>query len=85
MKKAIFGVVLLLIMFYCKPVLAQSGCCSSHDGVSGSCTSDGRAMCNDGSVSPSCTDSGAKNYSTSATMSDGSCIYPVLGCIGYSA
>ncbi len=31
-----------------------SGCCSSHGGVSGSCSGNGHVFCNDGSVSPSC-------------------------------
>jgi hypothetical protein len=33
--------------------IAQRGCCSHHNGVCG-CSSDGRAQCCDGSLSPSC-------------------------------
>lgn len=36
-----------------KSLIAQSGCCSHHSGVSG--CSGGRVVCNDGSMSPSCT------------------------------
>lgn len=31
------------------------GCCSSHGGVSNSCSGSGRVYCNDGTISPSCT------------------------------
>jgi hypothetical protein len=34
-------------------LIAQSGCCSYHNGVSG--CSGGRVTCNDGTTSPSCT------------------------------
>ncbi len=30
------------------------GCCSGHEGQSGSCTPDGRVICNDGTISPKC-------------------------------
>ena len=30
------------------------GCCSSHQGESGRCTPDGRSICNDNTVSPTC-------------------------------
>ena len=33
---------------------AKSGCCSWHDGVCG-CSSGGRVVCCDGTLSPSCT------------------------------
>lgn len=35
-------------------LIARRGCCSHHGGVSGEC-SGGRVVCNDGSLSPSCT------------------------------
>lgn len=34
-------------------LLAQRGCCSWHGGMSGQCL-DGRVVCNDGTLSPSC-------------------------------
>src|SRR2546428_12661778 len=34
-------------------ILAQSGCCSFHGGVLG-CSDDGRTVCRDGTLSPSC-------------------------------
>lgn len=33
---------------------AGRGCCSHHGGESGQCTPDGREICNDGAVSPTC-------------------------------
>lgn len=36
-------------------VVAGRGCCSWHGGESSSCTADGRRICNDGTISPSCT------------------------------
>lgn len=36
-----------------KNLIASSGCCSYHGGVSG--CSGGRVVCSDGSLSPSCT------------------------------
>lgn len=35
-------------------LLARQGCCSWHDGMSGECYN-GRVVCNDGTLSPSCT------------------------------
>ena len=34
--------------------IERSGCCSWHGGVSG-CSGSGRVVCNDGTLSPSCT------------------------------
>lgn len=89
--------ILLICLLIC-PVFvdAQKGCCSHHGGVYG-CSSTGRQICNDGSLSPSCTctppvnyvygctDRTAKNYNSSANVNDGSCIYYVLGCTDSSA
>lgn len=35
-------------------LLARQGCCSWHGGMSGECYN-GRVVCNDGTLSPSCT------------------------------
>ncbi len=35
-------------------VYAQRGCCSSHSGEAG-CASDGKRICADGTISPTCT------------------------------
>lgn len=51
-KKLVFFLLLLL----CLPnvVYAKRGCCSYHGGVAG-CSSNGRQICRDGTLSPSCT------------------------------
>lgn len=94
MKKSIFIVVMLLVVILPLNVEAQRGCCSHHGGVSG-CSSNGRQVCNDGTLSPSCTctpsyiygctDSSAKNYNSSANKDNGSCTYYVMGCTDSSA
>lgn len=78
-EKILFLVLLLLIPL---GVQARQGCCSHHGGVAG-CSSSGRQVCNDGTLSPSCTctpsytygctDSKALNYNASANRADGSC------------
>lgn len=52
MKKRLVFILLLL----CLPnvVYAKRGCCSHHGGVAG-CSSNGRQICRDGTLSPSCT------------------------------
>lgn len=72
-------------------VYAGRGCCSHHGGVAG-CHSSGKQICNDGTLSPSCTctsavtytygctDSNAKNYNSSANKDNGSCQYYTYGC-----
>ncbi len=54
------------------------------------CSADGRQVCKDGTLSPSCTctpptvyecmDSSAKNYNPKANKSNGKCTYYVKGC-----
>ena len=73
-------------------VYAQRGCCSSHGGEAG-CASDGRRICADGTISPTCTctpsvsykygytDKDAINYDSKANRDDGSCRYYVYGCM----
>ena len=89
MKKVLL--ILSLFILLTDSVYAQRGCCSHHGGVAG-CSSSGRQICNDGTLSPSCTctptyiygctDSTATNYNSSANKDDGSCKYPepVYGC-----
>lgn len=91
MKKLVVTVILLFIIVDIDFVYAQRGCCSHHGGVAG-CSSNGRQICNDGTLSPSCTctptityingcmDNNAKNYNPEATKDDGSCIYYKYGC-----
>lgn len=89
-------VVCFFILLFLFPVVidAQKGCCSHHGGVSG-CSSSGRQICKDGTLSPSCrctpsyvygcTDKSAKNYNSNATKDDGSCSYYVYGCMDKAA
>lgn len=78
-----------IIFFIPINVYAGRGCCSSHGGVSG-CSATGIQVCNDGTLSKTCTctppavygctDSSASNYNSSANQNDGSCVYYVYGC-----
>ena len=54
MKQSVFAVFLILVLILPCNVEAQRGCCSYHGGVSG-CSSSGKQICNDGTLSPSCT------------------------------
>lgn len=84
MKKVLFGIS--CFMLFCTCVDATKGCCSHHGGVAG-CNSNGRTICWDGTLSPSCTctpqyraisgctDSGAINYNSNATQDDNTCRY----------
>ena len=86
--------IILIFIILILPIKAEAkrGCCSHHGGVSG-CSTTGKQICNDGTLSPSCyctpavtyyvygcTDSSAKNYNSSAEKDDGSCTYYVYGC-----
>lgn len=53
MKKKLLFLILVIILF---PTIvnAKRGCCSHHGGVAG-CSSDGRQICRDGTLSPTCT------------------------------
>ena len=55
MKKYILvGLFFVAIFFNVETAKAQRGCCSHHGGVAG-CNEYGRTICNDGTLSPSCT------------------------------
>lgn len=91
MNKIIKIMIICTMLFVPLKVNAARGCCSHHGGVSG-CSSSGRQICNDGTLSPTCTctpvvtytyrctDSNASNYNSSANKDDGSCEYYVYGC-----
>lgn len=93
MKKVVL-VILCFIVLNPINVNAQRGCCSHHGGVS-SCSSSGRTICSDGTLSPSCTcnppviygctDSNANNYNPSANKNNGTCKYDIYGCTDSSA
>ena len=96
MKKTIMMVIILNVLFIPLKVNAARGCCSHHGGVSG-CSSSGRQICNDGTLSPTCTctpvvaytygctDKNASNYNASANRDNGSCVYYVYGCTDETA
>ena len=92
----IFNIIVLIVIIFPLTINAKSGCCSHHGGVAG-CHSSGKQLCNDGTLSPSCTctpqvtyvygctDSDAKNYNPKANKNDGSCKYYVYGCTDETA
>lgn len=79
-KKFIF-ILFSLFIFLPSLVFAKSGCCSHHGGVSG-CSSSGRQICNDGTLSPTCT---CNSYSTSDNSNSDSSINNVYGCTDSTA
>lgn len=86
----------MVLLFLPIKTNAQRGCCSHHGGVAG-CSENGRQICNDGTLSPSCTctpvvqyvygctDSNAKNYNSNANKDNGTCEYYVYGCMDEEA
>lgn len=82
---------ILLLSLFVLPlsVNAGRGCCSHHGGECG-CSSDGRRICCDHTLSPTCrctpprvngcTDYKADNYNPNANHNDGSCKYTIMGC-----
>ena len=91
-------VLLLMIVSFINPIKveARRGCCSHHGGVAG-CSSSGRQICNDGTLSPTCTctppvtyiygctDKTAKNYNAKANKDNATCEYYVYGCMDKTA
>lgn len=87
--KKILIIMVFILMLLPINVSGRRGCCSHHGGVAG-CNSNGRQICNDGTLSPTCTctpsyvygctDSKAYNYNARANKNDGSCKYYVYGC-----
>lgn len=89
---------IFLILFLMLPIKisAARGCCSRHGGVAG-CNEDGRQICKDGTLSPTCTctpvkkyvygctDKSAKNYNANADKDNGTCQYYVYGCTDKNA
>ena len=83
--------IMLMILFMPTSVYAKSGCCSHHGGVAG-CSANGRQVCMDNTLSPTCTcaptvsyvygctDTKAKNYNSNANKDDGTCQYYIYGC-----
>jgi hypothetical protein len=53
MKKFLVVLIISCVLFL-PNVYAQRGCCSHHGGEGG-CSSSGQVICNDGSLSPTCT------------------------------
>lgn len=70
MKKLSLIVSIVAIGLFLLPIQtsARRGCCSWHNGVSGSCRG-GMIVCNDGTTSPTCTcDGGSTSSSSSKTV-----------------
>ena len=96
MNKRIVLVLICVMLFCSLEVEARRGCCSHHGGVSG-CSESGKQICNDGTLSPTCTctlvinytygctDKTAKNYDANANKDNGTCEYYVYGCMDESA
>lgn len=91
MKKKIVLVLICVMLFSPLKIEAARGCCFHHGGVSG-CSSSGRQICKDGTLSPTCTctvvvtyvygctDKTAKNYDANANEENNTCEYYVYGC-----
>lgn len=94
--KKIIKFMILIVLIIPTFVSARRGCCSHHGGVAG-CNANGRQICNDGTLSPTCTctptitytygctDKNAKNYNARANKNDGSCQYYKKGCTDSNA
>lgn len=95
-KKKIVLVLICVMLFSPLKIEAARGCCSHHWGVSG-CSSSGRQICKDGTLSPTCTctvavtyvygctDKTAKNYDANANEENNTCEYYVYGCTDEAA
>ena len=59
--------LLVIVLFFMIPIIvsARRGCCSHHGGVAG-CASNGRQLCNDGTLSPTCMCESSSNYSNNS-------------------
>ena len=81
MKRSILAIIIIFIMTISLPVQvsAKRGCCSLHNGVSGSFRN-GMIVCNDGTTSPTCTCEGGST-SSSGTMTRST----IYGCTDSNA
>lgn len=74
--KTIYTIIILLLTLSLNSVYAQRGCCSHHGGVAG-CSDDGRQICSDGELSPTCTCTSVKSSTSTKKY--------IYGCTDSSA
>jgi|GEM_PF-1524470 len=66
--KKIIGFLIFSLLFITNVEASCRGCCSYHNGVSSEC-SGGKIICNDGTVSPTCTCGSCSSVNTYQTVS----------------
>jgi len=91
--KKFFVFILIMVSIIPNIVFAGRGCCSHHGGECG-CSSYGRSICCDGTMSPTCTctppkiygctDPNAENYNPEANTNS-NCTYTIEGCMDSNA
>lgn len=83
MKKK-FVLLFLVILLFPTMVYAKRGCCSHHGGVAG-CSSGGRQICRDGTLSPTCTCSSSSSSNDSKKTNTTKQPKEVYGCTDVNA
>lgn len=93
MNKEMVLIFICVLWFSPLKVEAARGCCSHHGGGVAGCSSSGRQVCKDGTLSPTCTctpvstytygctDKAAKNYNQNVNKDNDTCEYYLYGCM----